>query len=80
MSSVKKQKLLEEYRNEINQLENLSKAIYAGSVVKGENGTIDVKMSPNQLAELASAKEQIFKMKRQALAFEKEIEEEEDDV
>ena len=77
---TKKEKLIDEYRSEIKQLENIAKAIHSkGVVIDQTNGTVDVKLSPNQLAELVSVKSQILKMKRDMIDLEEEVDNENDE-
>lgn len=74
----KKKKLIEEFSKEISSLENIAKAIHAKGIVAGQDGTIDIKMSPNQLKELAEVKNQIFSMKRRLLDLEEKFEDEDE--
>lgn len=74
----KRKKLIEEFNKEILSLENIAKAIHSKGISVGENGTIDIKMSPSQLKELAEVKNQIFSMKRRLLDLEEKFEDEDE--
>lgn len=74
-----KQKLLDEYKRRIENLEKVCKVMYARGVeVDKNNNTVNVKMSAAELKEIASVERMLNKMKFEALELEEKIAEEED--
>lgn len=69
----KKLTLIEDFKKEIISLENIAKAIHSKGITAGADGTIDIKMSPSQLGELAEVKGQIFRMKKRLIDWEEEL-------
>ena len=73
--------IIEEYRERIRYLSNLSKAIYQKKVkIHESNGTVDVDMNGSELMEMAGVEHRILQMKKELAEMEKNEGVDEDDL